>query len=741
MTYARATSKAQATAQMYFLGQRPVEVLGPGSKEKKSALEALGSALGLNLDDVPGKVECGRLIASKVDIAWDVSCFSGGETITLEGLNRLIEATVRQLELMPDGQRLTAQLAEIPHAPRQTNSHRGSTSMPDLTEIQHDIAERIAELSHPSDSPTGMTSPQGVIDVQSVDFVSGGWRGCLAEVQGWLHLPRDLDLGSAEGFDGYLAEGLGVSLESVTDAAASPEVMARLSERLERAVSLREAFLADMETAAEGAATRDSATQIWVSEWEEVVEEEESETGGPIQAYASTWPIVQFAQHAEDDELNLSPSYQRADVWDTGASQMLIESVVRGIPLPSIILLQLQESDRVNYEVVDGKQRLTSILRFVGRHPRAIEIVRAKAASWNEPNLLEIFQTDYPAFKKLWKRHESQSLSAQLERVNYFPFPLRSGDVKQLSGELEALRGKYYCQVRETVIDVVGERRPVKSMFANTGKYQLPVIVFEKVTTEQVHEVFSLYNKQGKHLNAEEIRNALYHRLDFMRALLVTAGDSEDVAGVAGFLSDSWFDLKSTQSVLDSYGFGKSGYKRTKLLSWVASVLFFEDGKPDTRSTASQINMLLKRISQDGNDPLRNQSNIVSAMQLLDHGLDAHAAIPPETWAPTFRNSLGQGKWQELQLVASMIGFSAARQMRGEALEDAIEDVLPQLSDASATWQRPEKTQSKEQWAFIARVVREILQILDVDVAAADASMRAEFGQSGLAALLSVNER
>ena len=39
--YQSATSKANAVARMYFLGNQPVEPLGPGSKEKKSALVAM----------------------------------------------------------------------------------------------------------------------------------------------------------------------------------------------------------------------------------------------------------------------------------------------------------------------------------------------------------------------------------------------------------------------------------------------------------------------------------------------------------------------------------------------------------------------------------------------------------------------------------------------------------------------------------------------------------------------------
>jgi len=738
VTYSSASTKAEVTTRMYFLGGRTVEALGPGSKEKKASLDALGRFVGLDLRDVPGKVECGRLLAGRLGVPWDESCYSTGETITLVGLNRLVDAAVLTLPPGDETLRVLRELATLPRAPKSPSRPQEKSPMPDLDELQRDIAERVAALSEPSETPSGVSPITERLLPEDVSFDDGSWRARVAHVQSWLHLPEELDQTSPIAFDRSLAESIGVDY-SVDDADPQlGELLERLGDRLERAVALRESFLTEMEAAAEGGATRESATQSWASAWDEAVEEEETEVGGPIHAYADTWPITEFAQYADDNELDLSPSYQRADVWPTGDAQLLIESVLRGVPLPSVIILKLQGESGITYEVVDGKQRLTSILRFMGRHPRALDKVREKSVTWNTPDLVEIFQTDYPRFKRLWKQNETQSLTTQIERLNYFPFALRAGDVKPLRGDLAPLRGRYYSQVRNETIDVVGESRPLRSVFEQQSKYKLPVIVYEQVTTEQIHEVFSLYNKQGKHLNAEEIRNALYHRLDFMRALLVTAGDSDDVETVAPFLTKYWHDLSSTPRVLDSYGFGRAGYKRTKLLSWVASVLFFDDGRPDARSTASQINALLKRISGDSKDPLRDEAAVVAAMLLLDRGLDAHAGIPAETWAPRFRSSQSQSKWQELQLVATLIGFSAAREVLGDSLDDVVDAALPEISEASTRWKRPQKTQSKEQWEFIAGVVAELMAILGVSPAEADASLRARYGHSGLDRLLSI---
>jgi len=65
-------------------------------------------------------------------------------------------------------------------------------------------------------------------------------------------------------------------------------------------------------------------------------------------------------------ELILSPSFQRGYVWSAKQASKLIESILMSIPLPSIYLYELMgDSDKTVREVIDGKQRLTTIIHFV----------------------------------------------------------------------------------------------------------------------------------------------------------------------------------------------------------------------------------------------------------------------------------------------------------------------------------------------------------------------------------------
>lgn len=64
-----------------------------------------------------------------------------------------------------------------------------------------------------------------------------------------------------------------------------------------------------------------------------------------------------------EKELVIQPEFQRYFRWDQDQKTRLIESIMLGIPLPSIFVSQ--RPDGV-WEVIDGLQRLSTILQFVG---------------------------------------------------------------------------------------------------------------------------------------------------------------------------------------------------------------------------------------------------------------------------------------------------------------------------------------------------------------------------------------
>lgn len=64
-----------------------------------------------------------------------------------------------------------------------------------------------------------------------------------------------------------------------------------------------------------------------------------------------------------EKQLDLQPDFQRNYIWTNKKASKFIESLLLGIPIPTIFLSEDNAEDAI-YEVVDGQQRLTSIKRF-----------------------------------------------------------------------------------------------------------------------------------------------------------------------------------------------------------------------------------------------------------------------------------------------------------------------------------------------------------------------------------------
>ncbi|WP_082977348.1 DUF262 domain-containing protein [Mycobacterium sp. 852002-50816_SCH5313054-b] len=64
-----------------------------------------------------------------------------------------------------------------------------------------------------------------------------------------------------------------------------------------------------------------------------------------------------------DGDLDIHPEFQRIFRWDMGQKSRLIESILLGIPVPPIFVSQ--RDDGV-WDVIDGVQRLSTVLQFVG---------------------------------------------------------------------------------------------------------------------------------------------------------------------------------------------------------------------------------------------------------------------------------------------------------------------------------------------------------------------------------------
>lgn len=80
---------------------------------------------------------------------------------------------------------------------------------------------------------------------------------------------------------------------------------------------------------------------------------------------SSPHTIADIREWNSNGTLLLQPDYQRREVWGDAARVMLIDSILNDIPMPKIFVSKAIKDMRTYRSVIDGQQRITTILSFL----------------------------------------------------------------------------------------------------------------------------------------------------------------------------------------------------------------------------------------------------------------------------------------------------------------------------------------------------------------------------------------
>lgn len=102
----------------------------------------------------------------------------------------------------------------------------------------------------------------------------------------------------------------------------------------------------------------------------------------------TTQDITWFLDLHDKKQLDLDPPYQRRSVWSPRDRRFFIDTILNNYPAPPVFLHKtLDESGRPTYHVVDGKQRLQTIIDFTKnrvRIPDDFADVTLQKKRWND---------------------------------------------------------------------------------------------------------------------------------------------------------------------------------------------------------------------------------------------------------------------------------------------------------------------------------------------------------------------
>ncbi len=162
--------------------------------------------------------------------------------------------------------------------------------------------------------------------------------------------------------------------------------------------------------------------------------------------YSTDWTSGTAVDQISRNVIDLDPRFQRRDAWSPADKSKFIESLALHIPIPQIILAEHPHQKR-RYIVIDGKQRLLTLVQFLS----------------------------------------DSSSGASYKR-------LRLVGLK----EREDLNGKYFSDIRNTDDGAAIENAVIRTVIINGVRDE-----------DFLYEVFLRLNTLGKSLSPQELRQAL----------------------------------------------------------------------------------------------------------------------------------------------------------------------------------------------------------------------------------------
>jgi uncharacterized protein with ParB-like and HNH nuclease domain len=170
----------------------------------------------------------------------------------------------------------------------------------------------------------------------------------------------------------------------------------------------------------------------------------------------NTITIASFWENFLLNKYDFDPPYQRKSVWTEEKQSFFIDSILRNFPIPPVFLQQKIDNatGKTRYELIDGKQRLTAIVKFI----------KGEIAC--------------------------------------------SSELADEGNEGDEIAGKYFADFDAP------ELADYKSHF---WRYSLPIEYIDTDSKKLIDDIFDRLNRNGEPLTGQELRNAQFHDTAFSK--------------------------------------------------------------------------------------------------------------------------------------------------------------------------------------------------------------------------------
>ena len=231
------------------------------------------------------------------------------------------------------------------------------------------------------------------------------------------------------------------------------------------------------------------------------------------------YPIKDFLTWYEQDGLQLSPKFQRNSVWNGQAKSYLIDTILRGLPIPPIFMKEYidRTTKRTIREVIDGQQRLNAIIGFYENDFKIIKTHNKEFGNLSYKELDDDAQIDFLGFNipiVLVKTENDSIIYDMFARLNTNNIVLNRQEMRNAKywGEFKVFANKTATRYRQFFIDYgTFSDKQISRMTDIELINSFIVVVLDGIIAETPKKIDTYYSKYEKEFKEiEDVEFKLY---------------------------------------------------------------------------------------------------------------------------------------------------------------------------------------------------------------------------------------
>lgn len=259
--------------------------------------------------------------------------------------------------------------------------------------------------------------------------------------------------------------------------------------------------------------------------------------------------IENIVQSFNAGKISIIPPFQRRSVWNLKSRQKLIRNILRERPIPAIFLYKDQDGSKLVYNILDGKQRLETLLLFISdSRPKELSIdkprdyFRGNAAiddmkfgvrvENKHSDLLTFADLDDDRIAK-FREYQIATIEIEMDSEEH-PVPLSElidlfidiNSTGKLVTRFEMVKAMKATPLFKQVLDKIGKRRP----YAKKSVYYQPAATSYPYVMQHLDYVASIDDKSAK-------VDRMWERLTELFLFMATGNHSSPATVLKGFIN------------------------------------------------------------------------------------------------------------------------------------------------------------------------------------------------------------